>query len=534
MRETLILAKVYLLEILGINRFLHSHDPKKKRRTIGIGCAIGFSMLMLVVYSFLYNYFMGKTFAQLAQLDLLPAFMVTICGALCLFTTLYKGSGVLFGSTDHALALPLPVHGSSIVSAKLIYLYVLNVGFTLLVMLPCIVAYGILAQPAFWFYPLALLLTLLIPVLPLLLGCLIGMVIAFAAGKFRHKNAVALVLSLLLLIGFMAGSMVLPSMDEAQLISGATSLMESVYSTYPPAWLYVKAVCEGDPLAILGSIVGNFGLAALFIWLVGRNYAQINMHFRAHAPARTKHEKEAKTYQASTPFAALIRKEIRRYFTGTVYFMNGGIGAVLLLIASVALLVTREQLLAIEGAALLFDLYGKLLPALIGVMLSMCTLSASSISLEGNTFGLLRTLPLPPMMLFQAKAAAEILIVLPAAFIAAIVLSIVLQVSWIAVILTVLVAALSTVMISLMGVAINLRWPMLNWTNEVTVIKQSAATLFVMLFGLLFLIPMAAMLFLLPMGWGAALALLYNAGCIVLVYRWLQKQGVERFNALEA
>ncbi|MFQ9695388.1 MAG: hypothetical protein ACLRY5_00875 [Zhenhengia sp.] len=55
-----------------------------------------------------------------------------------------------------------------------------------------------------------------------------------------------------------------------------------------------------------------------------------------------------------------------------------------------------------------------------------------------------------------------------------------------------------TIFIAIMGIIINLKWPNLEWSNEVVVIKQSMATLLVMVVALISIIVPGVLVIIIP------------------------------------
>ncbi len=85
------------------------------------------------------------------------------------------------------------------------------------------------------------------------------------------------------------------------------------------------------------------------------------------------------------------------------------------------------------------------------------------------------------------------------------------------------------------GLLINLALPNMNWTAEVTVIKQSAASMVAIFGGIFVVVPPAALIFVLPdvnpvyTNAGAAIVILVMT---LLLYRYLINKGSKIFQKL--
>jgi ABC-2 type transport system permease protein len=86
--------------------------------------------------------------------------------------------------------------------------------------------------------------------------------------------------------------------------------------------------------------------------------------------------------------------------------------------------------------------------------------------------------------IYDSKIAVNLTITLPAIVINGMLLMMTLKTGFVDSLLLFIVPAVYAVFISVMGLVINLHFPLLEWVTETTVIKQSAATLISMLVGL--------------------------------------------------
>ncbi|MBW4081450.1 hypothetical protein [Paenibacillus sp. S150] len=92
-----------------------------------------------------------------------------------------------------------------------------------------------------------------------------------------------------------------------------------------------------------------------------------------------------KPLEASSPFHALYKKELRRYFSSSVYVLNTGIGMILLLVMSISLLfVSPGKLGELAAIPQLSHGLGTLAPFLVSLFVTLSCTAPSSISLEGN------------------------------------------------------------------------------------------------------------------------------------------------------
>ena len=174
-----------------------------------------------------------------------------------------------------------------------------------------------------------------------------------------------------------------------------------------------------------------------------------------------------------------------------------------------------------------------------GVFCMIATMNmsaASSISLEGENLWLLRTLPIATENILCIKAFCQFIATLVPAFVSILAVGIYVKLPIWCILLTILVLAAFSAAISLFGVAVNLKFPNLHWTNEIAVVKQSLSTFLGLFggFGIFALLVGGYFLFgkyMLAWGYGLLcliLLILISAG----IWLWICRKGVKVFENL--
>ncbi|MBQ5851748.1 MAG: hypothetical protein IIW54_13190, partial [Lachnospiraceae bacterium] len=122
---------------------------------------------------------------------------------------------------------------------------------------------------------------------------------------------------------------------------------------------------------------------------------------------------------------------------------------------------------------------------LIALLMSITSMTSCSISMEGKTFWQIQTLPVKSGKVYLSKIMANLTVAAPFYVISVVFACLTVEPDlatyfWIAVI-----PALYLFFMAVVGIRINLAFPVLNWDNEVRVVKQSASTLVTMLVGII-------------------------------------------------
>ena len=146
--------------------------------------------------------YVAKHLKTINSLELLPSLFMVL-SIMVLFTTIYKVKGTIFGFKDYDMVMSLPVSNSQIVASRLILLYSINIVFVLIIMIPMMVAYGILVQPGIQFYVFSIILLFFIPLIPIIIAAFLGTALTYLSMRFRYSNIVYMVFSFLVLIAMM-------------------------------------------------------------------------------------------------------------------------------------------------------------------------------------------------------------------------------------------------------------------------------------------------------------------------------------------
>jgi len=505
-----------LVNMLSIGNF-----RGKKQKALYMG--VGFFAAGLGVLMFFYCFAIGQGLMMFNSIGILPALIMVIISLMVLITTVFKVKGTIFGFRDYDMVMSLPVSTGGVVASRLILLYAINMLFVLIVMVPMIVTYGILAKPEVLFYVYSIIIMFFLPLVPIIVASFIGTLITYIASKFRHSNFVSILVSLIFLVAFIGFSFTMGNSGK-ELVNISKALTDQVNSMYPLADMYTKAVIQYDFTSFIAFLAISIGAFLIYSILIGSLFKKINTTIMT---GRYKSNFKMGELKETSPFQALYRKELKRFFSSTLYVLNTGIGVVLLTIAAVALIfVNLDKLMGIPEASVVLL---KMVPVYVSFCVVMCFTSASSISLEGKSLWIIKSLPVEPKTIYFAKIAVNLTIVAPVLF-DVILIDIILHLGLVKGIIMLLVAILGAVFISIWGILVNLRFPNFNWTSEVTVIKQSAASMVSVFTGFILVGIQVGFIMLIPnYELGYLIYILLLAAVDFALYRILLTWGNKRF-----
>lgn len=476
MNRIIRLISVQLWAVLG--DILSIGKSRKTTQKALYGGVLVFTLVIGSV-SFFYSFMMGTGLKMFDSLDLLPSIMMAATCLIILFTTVFKVKGTIFGFRDYDMVMSLPVSTGVIVASRLFILYIFNFLLVIIMMVPMMIAYGILAQPGILFYIIGVASMLMIPLVPIVIASVLGTVIAYIASKFRRTNILSILLSAGLLVGIVAVSFVFNGSGQ-ELVNIGKALTDKVYSAYPLAQMYVDAVVGYDLMSFLSFVAISLLAFLLYSYVVKLIFKRINTRIMTGGYHADYKMGELKT---ASPLKALYIKELKRYFSSTLYMLNSGIGIVMLTVGAVASLFVdpAKALGSPEAAAQLLNY----VPIYLFFCIIMTCPSMASISLEGRNLWILKSIPVTPGTVFLSKAAVNLTILAPA-ILDTVILGIGLKLGVGKTFLILINVAVCSVFISLYGLFINIMFPNFTWTSEIVVIKQSVACMITIFSGMAF------------------------------------------------
>ena len=434
----------------------------------------------------------------------------------------------LYDAKDNQLLLSLPISPMAVLGSRMLILYLFDLMLGAVVLVPAVAVYG----SGGGFTLRAVLAAVLLPLFPLSLSCFFGWLIGLLTARMRRKNLFSVALSLL----FLAAYLLLYTRVNAAIqaiLRNSQTVAEAVRGFLYPFYLFGLGMA-GDGWALGVFLAGTAAVFALVCWVLSRTFIRI-----ATAPRRVARRAwRVEELRGGSAGGALVKKELGRFFGSSTYLLNAGIGALLMLIAAGFLVVKGRGMGAMADQ--LTGATPDLLPAMAVVILCFLAgevdLSTSSISLEGRTLWLMKSLPLAPWEIFRAKLLAHLAVCLPPLLLCEGAAIWALRPAPAMGALLVVTPLAFAVCKAAAGLAINLRLPKLDWDNEAQPVKQSAASMIAVLGAMGVTAVLAVPCFVLAgrmnltvyfSAWTAAL-LLAAALCLL----WLKKRGAERWTAL--
>ena len=465
----------------------------------------------------------GVAWLFFTMMGMFAVFLGTFGGAFSTFSSLY-----LAKDNDLLLSMPIPVR--VILASRILNVFLLGMMYSAVVYVPSLLVYWIMVKPGIGVILCGIAMFLLIALIVLVLSCLLGWVVAKISLKLKNKGLATAVISIVgigiyYFLYFKAQALLMKLIDNAQVY--ADRIQGGAKGLY-----YFGHAPEGDIKSLLIVAAAVAVLMALTWYLLKRTFIGISTSTGA---VGTKAYKEKPLKQQSQS-RALLGRELSHFMGSPIYLLNCGLGILLLPVIGVLVL--------IKGTAI-FDtismVFGRgsaaiLLLTVIGGVVAMDMITAPSVSLEGKTLWLVRSLPVKTWDVLKTKLNMSILLNGVPALITAILCVIAMKESVVISLQFVVLSLLLVVLFALWGLFIGLKMPNLNWTNEAGPIKQSGSAFFGMFGGWAYMIAIAGLYLWKGRTLGVStylwLALAVTVLASLALYLWIRKRGPKVFENL--
>ncbi len=529
-----VLLKKQLLEVFKG----YFYDAKKNKMRSKWAIAGYFLLFFVIMVCFLGGMFTSLSLAMCGGLTevgmgwLYFLLMSGIAVALGVFGSVFNSYAGLYLAKDNDMLLSLPIPVRTIITARLVNVYLMGVMYTAVVLLPTLIVYWIVAGATAARVICGIVLYLIVTVFVLLLSCLLGWVVAKISLKLKNKSFITVIISLVFIGAyyfcyFRANDLI------RNIILNADTYGERIRGAAYGLYLFGR-IGEGDWAAMAVILAVTAVLFAL-VWVVlTRSF--LNLAAAGGKSAKVRYTE--KTVRVKTPFRALLGKEFARFTASSNYMLNCGFGILLIPACGVLLLIKGRELCETLNTVLVSwpDSAAVLLCAAFCLIASMNDMASPSVSLEGKSLWIPQSLPIEPKTVLRAKASMQMILtglpLLFASICAAVILKASLSVKLLLCVMPLAYAAFSAIY----GTVIGVRMPVLTWTNELAPIKQSGAVT-ISLFGGWALSAVFAGLYLI-IGYriGAALYLLVwtvlLAAAALMLLKWMDTKGADAFAAL--
>ena len=524
MRSFFLLMRVQL-QALG-----HSLMPRNRRFGAALAVLAG---VALVAIAALYLAMLGITLIGFGLEAAIPAFAVALSALAGVVFTFLKANGTLFGLADFDLVMALPIPQRTVVAARCTALYASAMTIGAVASIPLWVIYLVLVEFSAWTLACAVLSVLLAPAVPTAIATFLAFGVNALASRFRHANLVYIVISLVafsvLIVALYGFSFTTGArggdIDVEQVAGGLVAVGDALSLGWPPASWMGSAVTTGSPAGLAAFVGVSVAVPALALEIMQRTYLAINAALTARARGRalTAGELRSRTGRTTSPFRAIMLKEWRTLLGIPSYAFNCLFGYLFMLIIAGALSVIGLENILLSGAvdgveiraadyAAISGFVANILPWFFAFCALMCPSAACSVSIEGKSFWVCATAPLPARTVLGAKLTSNALPVAATLAVSAVALLVSGQVGLLGAAEVLITSFGAFFLMVNIGLSSDARKPNLSWTSPNDVVKRGFPIMVVVLGGVALAFGGGALAFVLSLNFGIAAGTAWNLG----------------------
>ncbi len=478
MKRTLSLLRAALSQDMNMFKYGTKANSSKLKKIIFPVCLFIIVCLSLGVYAYMIADELSKVHLTYIMLTM----FIFIVSILAFMQGIYKSQGILFEARDNDLLFSLPISRSKILFVRIFKLLLFQYIYNLMFLLPAFVIYIYFERPGVIFYIVSLIMTLLVPMIPIIASSILGYLVKLFSSKSRFKKIIQTVLTSIIFLGVFFLSSNIENFIKDIAVK-ANSINDFLTRVYYPIGLYINLVNKFNIFDLIKLILVNILPFILFIFIGSKFYFKIIVNSDGSSIRENTHN----TFIKRSKIMALVRKEMNRYFSSPVYMFNTSFGLLLLVVLSIALCVNGNS--AVTSMLSSYNLDSNVSTFLLyyGLILfstSMTSITSSCISLEGATINITKSLPVSEKTILRSKILYPFVIELPFILISELIFFIKFRPSLLYMFIIFNLSLLMILFSGLVGLIVNLIYPKLNASNDTEVVKQSMSSMISVFIGI--------------------------------------------------
>ena len=536
MKKILSLIKACMSDNMSLFRIKTKSQSKKAKL-----------ILPIFLFMFIFFYIVGFSnmiIEPLIGINLeyvLLTLFVTFTTIITFVEGIYKSGSLLFNSKDDNLLLSLPIKKSTVLFIRIFKFYVFEVLYNSMFLMPAMVVYAYYVDVGISYYIVSVSALLLLPIIPITISCIIGGIINSSASKFKHKNFAQTIITILLLVFIFYGSYNLESAIK-NLAQNASLVNSVITKIYYPVKLYIKLVTNFKILDFIQFISINILIFIISVSIFSKIYFKINSSTKAVKLSK-KNKNSKYKIKTSSPIKSLIKKELNKFANTPVFVINTAMGLAIFLIGCILISIKFDSLINTisEDIPISVEQIKSYIPVILFGFVCfsslMSSITSSMISLEGKSFGILKSLPVSSFKIIISKVLTAVIIMVPVLLVGDIIMFVRFSFNLIEVLMILISSIILPLVSETIGIIINLKYPKMDAENDTEVVKQSMSSAIavftgMILTGITILLIVKGIEYNINLDIIIALVLgIYTLLCMILLV-YLNKVSIKEFNKI--
>ncbi|MBR4537935.1 MAG: hypothetical protein IKO52_03715 [Clostridia bacterium] len=528
-------------------RNLKTQFREKKGRTIGMIIGILFAVVYLGGFLIFLENGILSYLMKMGMPDLLLSMAITMSMLGTLIISFFFIMSSLYFGRDAAHIASLPVKSRTVLAAKLTQVWISEVGYSVVFILPAAILYGIRVGADPLLYLRALLAALGAPILPIVLVSFVSTLLIRLSSLWKHRDMIATVSGIVFIGAYMFLAFNMGSLSGggemedfvASFLGSNMARVDALTRAFPPAaWAAKGALGDWGQLLLFLAVCAI--AAAFAVWVIGFWYRNLSMlQGETPATARKKGGVRSGSFTGGSAFKALCMREIRQILRVPSYATNS-LPTCLMPAFMVGMMYFAFSRSGADGESLDMvlgtinaDLILPILTAVMAYMSGMNPALSTSVSREGKGHDFLTALPVSSRTMVLSKLTVGYAMSLAGVALASAALAVLLPKFALYAGLAFVLCALYTYMTACLVLARDVKHPKLDWVTEQEAMKQNFGAAIGMFMGWGILIALAGLTYLL-FTWEVGLvpyflimAALLSGGCVLT--HWLLMRAADKY-----
>lgn len=455
----------------------------------------------------------------------------TAATALGIIGSVFAAQHQLFEAKDNEFLLSMPVSPSKLLLSRMLVLYIESFAFEAVVFIPAIIRWIQTSDISVLGIIFAFAILFVLPLFALTLSCILGWLVAIISSRMRNKSLITIVLSLLLFAVYYYIYFKINDLLQLILVN-AEEVGRSVKIALYPLYHMGNAMTGNVAsfVIFLAIIIAAFAITCCVLAIT---FLKVALTKRSVQKIKYRE----KTLKVSNIRNALFKRELSRISKNPTYMLNCAMGTFFLVLGTLFLIIKSSTIRDfITGMPFLSEFLPAIACLAICFIASMNMLTTPSISIEGKNLWILQSFPISGWSVLKSKLNLHIILTGIPSLLASAVICATFSFSPLMSVLLFLTPFIFIILTAAAGLLINLRFPMLDWSNETIAVKQSSSLLLSMLFnwtllGLTIGLYFAVSDYISTGTYVLTVTIIWALLAFLLVYK-LKTKGTEKFAAL--
>ena len=431
--------------------------------------------ILITGLSFLYNF----VFIMMLKDASLPVengiILFASFASMMIFISAINQARSIYIGEDYDLLASLPIKKRDIIASKIFNLYLVELLFSLVFMVPNGIVIIIFSGHV-WSMMISFLLAIIIPIVPIAIASLLSLLITLVTARFKYGNFISFIFYAVFIASFSILGFFMRSSDPTMLMN-----MSNVIKWFNPSLLFLELAFNQSMLYLLVLVGSNIGLLLVTVFVFVMLFDKLHLLVTS---VRMQNVYVRKELKIKNEFKTTLGLELKRLVNTKMYFINSIMGPLLALIMIPLGIISTMRIKEDPNAV---QYYNQIIvPAGITTLmwiLSISNPSACSISIEGKTFWISKTLPISLRKYMYAKLLLTYIIYIPSSIIASTIIVVFFHFDALGIIMTYVMPIIFVLISGLIGLICNVKHPKFKWRNEQEVCKNSLAVGLTMLWG---------------------------------------------------